>query len=170
MKTKLTMVVLAFSALGSMGFASDEKTSVNVVDANIIKETAADGQAEVRMGEIGVRKAHAAPVRALAEKIVSDHMKMDKDLIALAHKKNVDTTAAEESKSASKDDKLEMLNGQDFDSGFLKDLESAHKKAVEKFESSIKKSADPQLKAYLENELPTIQEHLNKIEHLREAK
>jgi putative membrane protein len=66
----------------------------------------------------------------------------------------------------SKLEKLQGLNGADFDAQYDSDQLSAHKDAVSLFDRYSKGGDDANLKAFATKHLPTLQEHLKMAEDL----
>jgi putative membrane protein len=163
-------MALAIASLLSTGVLANEKAALSASDQKIIKTLAADNRQEVQMGELATRKAQQADVKAFAEKMVTDHTRLNESLTALAKRWNIDTTKAEESKSASQFDNLDNQSGKNFDESYVKDMVKDHKKAVETYEADIKNAQNADLKSYLQDGLSTIKEHLQKAEHLESTK
>ena len=55
---------------------------------------------------------------------------------------------------------LQKLNGMQFDSACNKEAVTAHQKAVKLFKQEAQSGQDPDLKAFAEKTLPTLEEHL----------
>lgn len=165
MKSRL-LPLLAVLLAASFAFA-DKKPSVNSTDEKFIKETAADGKAEVKIAELATKKAERADVKAYAEMLMKDHTAANKDLEAVAEKKGVDVSAVIAPSSAKDFQSLEKQSGKDFDNAFLKLMESDHKKCVSNFESEQKKGEDGDVKAFVDKTLPVIKHHLDEVQKLR---
>lgn len=164
MKTHLLSLA---AALISASFALADKPSVNSTDEKFIKETAADGMAEVKIAGLATKKAERADVKEYAQMLVTDHSAANKELDAVAKHKGVDVSAVIEPASAKDFQSLEKYSGKDFDNEFLKMMEANHKKCVSSFESQQKKGKDGELKEFVDKTLPVIKGHLDKVQALR---
>jgi len=162
----MALVAAALVALTSAGFADNKKASVNDHDMKFIKEMAADGKAEVKVAELGTKKAERSDVKQLAERIMADHTALNKDLEALAASKNVDLSAVIAPSGAKEFQKLEGYSGKDFDDNFLKNMQSDHKSDISKMESEQKKVEDADLKAFVDKALPGMRSHLDEVQKL----
>lgn len=169
MKYSLIPLAAVFASFVAFDLArgADNKSSVNSADEKFIKEAAAGGQAEVKLGKLASDKAASADVKSLAQTIVSDHTAANSELEALAQKKHVELSAVIAPKSASMFQSLEKYSGNDFDKEYLKQMESDHKKDISDFESASKKAEDSDLKAFIDKTLPVLRQHLDKIKELR---
>ncbi len=56
-------------------------------------------------------------------------------------------------------DKLAKLSGHDFDRAYMRDMTSDHDHDVSMFKKQAAKTQDPELKAWIEKTLPTLEEH-----------
>jgi putative membrane protein len=145
--------------------ATSQATSATK-DAGFIKQAAADGQAEVELGQLASSKATRPEVKEFAQMMVSDHGKANDELKELASRKGVtlptEPTAAQKAEKA----RLEKLSGAAFDDAYTKAMEKDHRKAVNLFSKQAKSGSDNEVKQWAEEKLPKLKEHLTKAEQL----
>ncbi|MDI1312080.1 DUF4142 domain-containing protein [Prosthecobacter sp.] len=163
--TSATLALFSMFALASTSNAAPKDT-LNEADVKFVKNEAAAGAAVVKLAELGVQKAERADVKALAEMLVTDHTKANKELNALAVEKGVEVSAVIDPKHAETFQELEKATKADFDKEFLSTMISGHKKCVSSFEEAAKDAKNSDLKMWAEKMLPGLKAHLAKAEEL----
>lgn len=133
--------------------------SVSAKDANFVKMAAMGGIKEVELGKVAAKQAKSPEVKQFGERMVTDHSKANKELMAIAKKKGI--KLEKEPLDSSK------LNGPDFDSVYTTDMVKDHEKDVAEFQTEAKKGEDPEIKAFAEKTLPTLKEHLQMIKQIK---
>lgn len=144
-----------------------EKDTLDAADVKFVKHEAAAGMAVVKIGELGVKKADSAEVKAFAVALVADHTKANEELKALAATKGVELSAVIDPKQADAFQALEKFSGVEFDKHFVADIISGHKKCVSNFETASTDSKDVEVKAWANKMLPALKAHLEKAESLK---
>lgn len=82
------MKVATMLLIAALGTASTAALGADAISAEgFVKKAGAGGAAEVEMGELGAEKATNAEVKAFAQKMVADHTKANKELMAVAKAK-----------------------------------------------------------------------------------
>ncbi len=129
-------------------------------DIKFAKCAADDGLMEVQLGKLALTKAYASEVKMHAQHMIDDHGKANEELKALAAKKNIMLPTAPSEKKMRRTQKLNKLQGDEFDKRYSKCMVRAHKKAICKFRKEAKRGKDAELKAWANEKLPTLQSHL----------
>lgn len=160
-----TLALCAALIFASNGMSADKDT-LNSADVKFVKHEAAAGMAEVKLAELGVKKAERADVKAYAEMLVTDHTKANEELAKLAATKGVELSDVLEPKHAETFQDLEKSNGADFDKKFLSEVTGSHKKCVKNFEEAAEDSKDADLKAWAAKMLPALKTHLEQAKEL----
>jgi putative membrane protein len=110
-------------------------------------------------------------VKALAEKMVSDHTAMNAEFKTLAESKKVEISAVTDPNDTEVLKNLEeKATGPDFDKAFLNQLEKDHKKTISLAEEITKDSKDGDLKAWADKALPNLRAHLEHVKSLQDKK
>jgi putative membrane protein len=99
--------------------------------------------------------------------MVDDHGKASTELKALADKKGLSVPADLDSKHAQLRDRLAKLNGADFDKAYANEMVKDHKKDVADFKREAKGAKDADLKAWAEQTLPTLEDHLKQAQDMQ---
>jgi putative membrane protein len=156
----------------ALGTASAVATAGDKVSAEeFAKKAGAAGAAEVQMGKLGAQKATDAEVKAFAQKMVADHMKANKELMAAAKGKNLEVPTEPDVMHKGMMEKFERQKAdQDFNHDYMQQMVRDHKNVIELFQSVANDStADPEMRALAKKTLPTLEAHLADAQKL-EAK
>jgi len=145
------------AAKGQATAASSLKTQ----DKNFLMEAAQGGMVEVELGKLAVQKGSSDTVKQFGQKMVDDHSKVNSDLTQIASTKGLTVPSDLDAKHQATITKLSNLSGAAFDRAYAKEMLNDHTKDVAAFERANKSSADPDVKAFVEKTLPTLQEHLS---------
>ena len=140
-------------------------------DQDFVKMAAQLGMAEVQKGMLGTKKASREEVKALAEKMVTDHTMMNDEQKTLASSKAVEISAVIDPNATEALKDLEnKATGEEFDKAFLDEMEKDHEKTISAFEDAAKDGKDAQVKAFAEKHLPHLRSHLEQVKSLKDNK
>ncbi len=162
-----TMLLLAALSTASAAALSADAISA----ADFAKKAGAAGAAEVEMGKLGAAKATNAEVKAFAQKMVTDHTKANKELLAAAKAKGLEVPTEPGLMHKGMKEKFEHQGADDdFNEDFMEQMVRDHKDAVELFKTAANDTTlDPDLRALAKKTLPTLEQHLADAQKL-EAK
>lgn len=188
--TALAAAISACLLTGSMAMAqetgttpqTDEATSTRTADASgmrrskldtaeFVKKAGAGGAAEVEIGKLAAEKATSPEVKAFAQRMVTDHTKANKELMAAAQAKNLEVPTEPGMMEKGMMEKLEYEKaGPKFDHAYMKHMVSDHKKDIELFEqASTDQNVDPEFRALAKKTLPTLQSHLRQAQEIEQS-
>jgi putative membrane protein len=143
--------------------------------ASILGFATAASTAEIREGELAVRKATNAAVKSFARQVVADHRSMVTDGKALASKLSVTPDTADDDvrdlAKHSADDIKDLTDkpaGLDWDRDYIDKQIKDHKDVLDKLQDAAKNTTDTQLRASLEKATGKVQEHLTKAQDLKD--
>jgi putative membrane protein len=136
-------------------------------DKDFVTSAGKGGKAEVEVAQDAVTHATNADVKAFAQQLVQEHTKANDELTQLASTKGVTIPGEVESKMKEAKERLMKLTGKSFDQAFLKQMVDDHTSTIKSFEDESKAAADPDIKKFAENTLPTLREHLKKAKDLQ---
>lgn len=129
-------------------------------DRKFVEEALADGMFEVQVGQLAASKATDPQVKAFGEQLVKDHTAANQELQQIASKHQVDMPKELPRKQRNKLQDLQKKSGAEFDREFVKEVGlDAHEDDVKKFQKASKDVKAPDLKAWVDKTLPTLQEH-----------
>ena len=161
-----TMLALCCILLPAARGMAVEKDTLNASDVRFVKHAASDDRAEVKLAELGVKKADRPEVNAYAAMLVADHAKANEELSRLAATKGVELSNVIDPKQAATFQKLEQSSGAEFDAHFLAEMVKDHKMCVSNFEEASRQVRDPEVKEFAIKMLPTLKAHLQKAVEL----
>lgn len=142
------------------------KSKVQRTDRNFIQKAAEDGKEEVELGQLAQSKASDDAVKQFAQRMVEDHGKANQELKDLAANTGVKLDQNAPKKNAMMT-RLNKLQGADFDREYVKEMVKDHKKDVAEFRRMHSGAVDPNLKAWIDKTLPTLEDHLRQIEGIQ---
>jgi putative membrane protein len=174
MKAVLLTSVVLLLATPVLAQSISEKTGVNAVlgiapkTEDFVKQAAISDMFEIESSKLAQQKSDAES-KAFAEKMIKDHTETSAELKSLVSGDKVKAEIPSEMDSAhrSKLEKLQSLNGDDFDKQYDSDQLAAHKDAVSLFECYSKDGENTDLKAFATKHLPHLQGHLKMAEALK---
>jgi putative membrane protein len=160
---------VALLALCTLTFAEEKAQTLEKKDQKFITGAASGGLLEVELGKLAADKASSDDVKKFAQHMVTDHSKANDELKTLAQSKGV-TVPTEMMPRHKKDlERLSKLSGADFDKAYMTAMVKDHEEDVNQFKEAARNSADPDLKAFADKTVPTLQDHLKMAKETHEA-
>ncbi len=138
-------------------------------DAAFAVAAADGGQLEVDLGKMAVANGTSKQIKALGAMMLKDHSKANKELKAIAEKKNITLPTALSDKCQKTKDDLSAKKGADFDKAYADLMVSDHKTDIDDFKSEADKGVDSTLKTFARTTLPTLEHHLMMAEAAKKA-
>jgi putative membrane protein len=138
-------------------------------DAHFFKNAAEGGMAEVELGNLAQKKSEDASVKDFGAMMVKDHTAANDKLKALANSKNIKLPTSPSMGQMATKTKLEVLSGKSFDKSYIKGMIKDHETDIKEFKKESASGKDPEAKAFATATLPTLEEHLRKIESIAKS-
>ena len=176
MKTKSIKLALGLAAVLCISLqfssAADEATSSKptAVEKTFIKKAADGGMTEVELGRLAAEKGGSEEVKDFGNQMVKDHSKINDDLKEVAAKMNVTMPSGVSAKHHAAIEKMAGMSGANFDNAYVAAMVTDHEKDIAEFEKADKEVKNPDLKKFIENALPMMKDHLDKIKKFDQAK
>ncbi len=143
-------------------------------DAAIVAFAEAANNGEYKDNLIAERKAKAAPVKAFARQMVTDHKAMLADTKSLATKLKIapDTTNGDvrDLTNHANDEAKDLTNnkaGADWDKDYIGKQVADHQTVLGKLQDAAKSTSNTELRAALEKATAKVQEHLTKAQDIQ---
>jgi putative membrane protein len=136
-------------------------------DKQFIAAAGSGGMLEVRLGEYASNNAASDAIKKFGEHMVGDHTKLNDQLKTLATQQPIEIPRALNSDDQKVLDRLEKVQGTEFDKAYVTQMVEDHKKDIAAFQKEIDQGSDPSVKAFAEKALPTLQHHLKMAEELQ---
>lgn len=137
-------------------------------DSEFVVAAADGGMFEVELGKLAEKNAVSKSVKDFASMMVKDHGKAGDELKALAAQKNITIPAALSEDKQKKYNDLAEKKGADFDKAYVSLMVDDHKEDIKEFEDASKDAVDAEVKAWAAGKLPTLNEHLAKVQNLKD--
>jgi putative membrane protein len=148
--------------------AQGEQMQVAQEDADFANEAAQGGLMEVRLGELAQQQAKAEEVKQFGQRMVEDHGEANAKLMQIAEQKGIDLPEELSDDAQSTVEELQQVSGEEFDQAYMDEMVSDHEDDVAAFEDYVENAQDEDLRAFAEETLPTLQEHLEMAKQIQE--
>jgi putative membrane protein len=171
----LTFSVCLLFALGASSsgvFAAKEGADMKATagEKAFIMKAANGGMTEVELGKIASEKGGSKEVKDFGSKMVTDHSKINDNLKEVAGKMNVTVPDKVNAMHKAKIAKMEKMSGPAFDKAYVNDMVKDHEMDIADFQKADKMVKNADLKKFIEDSIPTMQEHLDMIKKFSQAK
>lgn len=141
-------------------------TSINHADSAFLQKAAQGNLAEVETGQLAVQQALNPQVQRFGERMVQDHSQANDKLKTVAENAGVQLPTEPSHAEMQEMSKLKSLSGQQFDAAYARAALKDHHKDVKEYEHVAKTAKNPEVRAYAEQMLPTLKDHLAQAERL----
>jgi putative membrane protein len=176
----LTSIPISFLSLGLLmtGCSTDKAATpmsqpssstaaaTSSPDQDFINNAAKGNRAEVELGHMMATKATNRDVKQFAQQMVKDHTDALNQLQQLAQSKSLTLADGLPSDAEDLQQKLSKDHGIQADKDYVKGMVEDHQKDVKDFQDASQNAKDPDVKQWAGKTLPTLQEHLQKIQAL----
>lgn len=138
-------------------------------DSKFVVKALEDGMLEVELGKVAAQKGMMSDVKKFGSMMADHHTKIGDELKTAAASKNITTPTALGDDERMKVTKLSEKSGRDFDEAYIDEMVKGHEKAVKLFEDEANdEDADPDLRRWASETLPTLRNHLAEIKQIDE--
>jgi putative membrane protein len=140
--------------------SANASTALNAKDRRFIEKAAADGTAEVALGQLAQSTADSAEVKEFGGHMVQDHGQANDELKQIAQSKGVNVPEGLDRKHQRKIKDLGKQSGADFDRRYMAEMVKDHEKDLKFFQDAANTAKDPDVRAFAEKAAQTIGGHL----------
>jgi predicted outer membrane protein len=130
------------------------------MDKKFVNDAALGGMTEVALGKVSEKNAASPAVKNFGMHMVDDHSKANDELSQIASAKGMTPPSGLDAPHQKVVDHLSQLKGADFDRAFMSQMLTDHRKTIALFKQEAASAKDPQLKAFAQKTLPTLESHL----------
>ena len=134
------------------------RAALSNTDRQFLQTAVQDGVKDVHMAEMATQKARHGDVKKLGSRIVAERSKVTNQLMGIAVKNGIKPAILSGAATMSKKD-LE-----NFDQAWLGIMAREQQKDIAMFSRHAQAGQDPELKAFLGQALPMLQEHLRLLQ------
>jgi putative membrane protein len=155
-----------------LGFAADPVATdtLRPTERAFLEKAAELSRREVRLGQLAVAQAASSALREFAQQLVADHQQIADSVDALRRSKGgsaVQVATPEATPDAYQ--KLTQKSGAEFDREFIRLLVESHNDALALFERALDDVKDPDVRALIGANLPTLRDHQNRVTELKKS-
>ncbi len=161
MRRALFVVVAVMAALAGTGAAQAQSDVVSDQDKTFLKGQQETNLFELSLGKVVIERATSEKVRALAEKLVSDHQKVSEQNRALSSKLGLAIPEQPSAEQQATAEKIKSQTGAAFDAAYVAAQVEGHMKSVSSAQKEISSGSHPEVKAFATEYLPKAQMHLD---------
>lgn len=140
----------------------------NAQAQNFVSAASAAGMAEIDAAKLALKKSQANDVKTFAQHIIDDHTKANAELKAIAQKQKLEMADEPGMVDQAKAKVLDVRD-ESFDAAYASNQVSAHEDAVKLFTDAANNSADTEIKAFAQQTLPVLQQHLEMAQEMVKA-
>jgi putative membrane protein len=160
--TLIAFSLLVFTGgLSAQGLTTAEKT--------FVKKAASGNLTEVELGKLASQKSDNSQVKAFGEQMVTDHSKANDNLKPIADSNGVQWPTELTGEGKTLYDRLSKLSGKAFDKVYIHAMVQGHETTAKMYEQESGKVKDSQLKSYVDQTLPVVQQHLKHIQSIQQS-
>ena len=144
-------------------YASPTASPVAVTSAEkeFVSNAARGGALEVQLGNLAAQKASSEDVKRFGERMATDHSQLGQKLQQVASNLNLTPDQNLTPAQQSSVNRLEKLSGKAFDREYIRSMISDHERDIAEFQRAASKATNPDIKQFVTEALPTLQEHLS---------
>jgi putative membrane protein len=143
--------------------------AVEQSDAEFATKAATGGMAEVELGKLAISKATNPQLKEFATTMVTDHGKINEELMAIAKMKNITLPMTLDEDHQKKLTELSQKSGNDFDKAYAEAMVDGHKSTLKLMQDEAKDGKDMDLKAFAGKTAPAVQSHLDMINRIHDS-
>jgi len=166
-----TTTTTGTDAAGGTGAASaaggTSAASLSSADNKFIQQATQHGLAEVQMGQLIVQNAQNAELKSFGQRLITDHNQANQQLAQIAAQKSVTIPTQADATHQQMMSQLSSLSGTEFDRTVTKDAVRDHERDIKLYQNAANNLQDPELKAFAQQNLPILQQHLDMAKQLQ---
>jgi putative membrane protein len=156
---------LVMAAAGILCLAAvPSLAALSSADRMFADKAAQGGLAEVALGQLAEQNAGSQQVKDFGQRMVTDHSRANQKLQQIAQTQNITLPSAPDSKDQAVQRRLSGLKGAAFDAAYTQDMVKDHRQDIAEFQHEAQSGQDPALKAFAQQTLPILQQHLQLAE------
>jgi putative membrane protein len=157
----------AMAQSGSTAMQNQQGQKVSSATQQFVQKVAISDLFEIQSGQVAQQKATNDDYRQFGQMIHDDHSKSSEQIKSMAQNMpGLQIPTAPDSAHKQKLDKLQLLDGAQFEDQFKKDQVAAHQDAIKLFEGYAQKGDHADLKKFAQDTLPKLKQHLQHAQAL----
>lgn len=136
------------------------KTPISSSTKQFLTKTAQDSAYELASSELALQRAQSPQVAEVALHIYNDHAQFQRALLELARQYNMNLPVDLNKQDRSRLESLSHKQGRSFDQAYIQELAKSNSSSVSEFQRQANMAKNQDIQAFINNFLPTQQQHL----------
>jgi putative membrane protein len=153
-------------AASQSGDMNNNGGAVTAMEKQFVTKAAQGDRAEVQLGQMALQKSNNSEIKQFAQKMIDDHGQNQQQVDSLASKLSITAPGDVAPDQKQQADRLQNLTGSQFDQAYAKIMVQDHRKDVNEFKRAQQSAKNPEIKQYVDQTLPVLQQHLQMAEKL----
>lgn len=145
--------------------ATAQAAMQTMTKADFIQMTASSNMFELQSSQLAEKQSKNKSVQSFAEMMIKDHTAATQKFKSLVKGETVPTTMVP--KHAQMLQQLQSASGADFDRAYIMAQTQAHQEAIQLFEAYAASGDDAELKAFAQQTLPALRQHLAAVQKIQ---
>jgi putative membrane protein len=146
--------------------AMAQAASLSNTDKQFMTMAATANMTEAHLGQMAESQAANANLKTFGQTLVQDHTRAYEELHALSNKTGENIPKGIDTGKDASIQQLRKLKGAGFDKRFVQHEIQDHQRVLAAFKREAEHGQNPDVKAYAQKLLPTIEEHLHKAQEI----
>jgi putative membrane protein len=142
---------------------------IGAEDKQFMKTAMEGDMAEIQLAQLAQQKASSDQVKQFAQRMITDHTKMDAQMKPMAQQFGVEAPTQLDAKHKAVEAKLQALSGDQFDQEYIKAMVADHSEDDQAFIREETAASSPDLKSTVTQAEPTIAEHLRMAQQIQKS-
>jgi len=147
-------------ATGKVPTPAGSSTVGATADGKLIRDVITDDLLETRLGQTAQQKAVNPSVRQFAQRMISDHSRMQGEWISMASQNGMSVNPQLDNADKAKVDQLNRLSGSAFDQAYMNLMIQGHQDALNRLQYEGQSAQSAPVRARVANDLPIVRQHL----------
>jgi putative membrane protein len=145
--------------MGMAAYGQNAAAAPQLSAADFVTQATLAGKTEVLAARVALKNSQSADVQTFAKRMIKDHTKANVKLASIAKSKQLAVPAHVDAKHRAVVHSLRGQTGAAFDAAYAQQMVSDHEEAVALFNSEAASTTDPDLSAFAQKTLPTLEHH-----------
>ena len=133
-------------------------------DKSFIADASQGDLTEIKLSQLALQKASSSSVKTFAQKMITDHTKLETEMKPFADKAGVTPATELNSEHQAVYDKLNGLSGADFDKAYIEAMQKDHHEDLTKFQNQVSSTKDGSFKKTVQKGEKVVATHTKMID------
>lgn len=153
-------------AASQSGSMNNNGGAVSAMEKQFVTKAAQSDRAEVQLAQMAQQKSNNPEIKQFAQQMIQDHGQNQQQVDSLASKLSITAPGDVAPDQKQQADRLQNLSGDQFDKAYAKLMVQEHRKDVSEFKRAQQSAKNSDIKQYVDQTLPVLQQHLQMAEKL----